>query len=44
MPGHKSNYSKKRHREKFKMAHPEGAKAFAKEKRRIRLEKKLKED
>ena len=37
--GHKSNWAKKGWRERFKKKHPEGAKAFAKKKREIRLNK-----
>lgn len=40
--GHASNNAKKRWREKFKKKHPEGAKAFARFKRKLRLEKRLK--
>ena len=40
--GHASNNAKKKWREKFKKRHPEGAKAWARFKRNLRLQKRLK--
>ena len=39
---HASNNAKKKWREKFKKRHPEGAKAWARFKRNLRLKKRLK--
>ncbi len=39
--GHKPNNAKRNQRERWNKRHPEGRKKYSKEKRKIRLEKRL---